>query len=47
MENLERSSSLGTVELIESKSELVQGRQVVAFTVVARIAVSKKKEVTS
>ena len=47
MENLERSSSLGTVELIESKSELVQGRQVVAFTVVARIMVSKKKEATS
>jgi type IV pilus assembly protein PilN len=47
MENLERSSWLGTVELIESKSELVQGRQVVAFTVVARIMVSKKKEATS
>jgi type IV pilus assembly protein PilN len=47
MENLERLSSFGTVELIESKSELVQGRQVVAFTIVARIAVSKKKEATS
>ena len=47
MENLERSPSFGTVELIESKSELMQGRQVVAFTVVARIAVSKKKEATS
>jgi type IV pilus assembly protein PilN len=47
MENLERSPSFGTVELIESKSELLQGRQVVAFTVVARIAVSKKKEATS
>ena len=47
MENLERSPSFGAVELIESKSELMQGRQVVAFTVVARIAVSKKKEATS
>jgi type IV pilus assembly protein PilN len=47
MENLERSPSFGTVELIESKSELMQGRQVVAFTVVARIAVAKKKEATS
>jgi Tfp pilus assembly protein PilN len=47
MENLERSSSFATVELVESKSELMQGRQVVAFTVVARIAVSKKKEATS
>jgi len=47
MENLERSSSFGSVELIESKSELLQGRQVVAFTVVARAAVSKKKEATS
>jgi type IV pilus assembly protein PilN len=47
MENLERSPSFGTVELIESKSELMQGRQVVAFTVVARIAGSKKKEATS
>jgi type IV pilus assembly protein PilN len=47
MENLERSPSFGTVELIESKTELMQGRQVVAFTVVARIAVSKKKEATS
>jgi hypothetical protein len=47
MENLERSPSFGTVELIESKSELMQCRQVVAFTVVARIAVSKKKEATS
>ena len=42
MENLERSSSFATVELVESKSELMQGRQVVAFTVVARIAVSKE-----
>jgi type IV pilus assembly protein PilN len=47
MENLERSSSFATVELVESKSELMQGRQVVAFMVVARIAVSKKKEATS
>jgi type IV pilus assembly protein PilN len=47
MENLERSPSFETVELVESKSELMQGRQVVAFTVVARIAVSKKKEATS
>ncbi len=47
MENLERSSSFGSVELVESKAELLQGRQVVAFTVVARTAVSKKKEATS
>ena len=47
MENLERSPSFGTIELIESKSELLQGRQVVAFTVVARMAVSQKKEATS
>ena len=47
MENLERSPSFETIELIESKSELMQGRQVVAFTVVARITGSKKKEATS
>ena len=47
MENLERSLSFETIELIESKSELMQGRQVVAFTVVARITGSKKKEATS
>jgi type IV pilus assembly protein PilN len=47
MENLERSSSFGNVELVESKSELLQGKQVVAFTVVAHIAVSQKKEATS
>jgi type IV pilus assembly protein PilN len=47
MENLERSLSFGNIELVESKSELMQGRQVVAFTVVARIAVSKKKAATS
>ena len=47
MENLERSPSFGNVELVESKSELLQGKQVVAFTVVAHIAVSKKKEATS
>ena len=47
MENLERSSSFGNVELVESKSELMQGRQVVAFTVVARIAVAQKKDATS
>lgn len=47
MENLERSLSFGNIELVESKSELMQGRQVVAFTVVARIAVAKKKDATS
>src|SRR5438094_7162885 len=47
MENLERSPSFGTVELIESKAELLQGRPVVAFTVVARLAVAQKKEATS
>ena len=47
MENLERSQSFGSVELVESKSELLQDRQVVAFTVVARIVVLKKKEATS
>jgi type IV pilus assembly protein PilN len=47
MENLERSPSFGNVELVESKSELLQGKQVVAFTVVAHIAGSQKKEATS
>ena len=47
MENLERSQSFGGVELIESKSELLQGKQVVAFTVVVHIAGSQKKEATS
>jgi len=47
MENLERSASFGNVELVESKSELLQGRQVVAFTVVAHVIVLKKKEATS
>jgi len=47
MENLERSYSFGSVELVESKSELLQGRQVVAFTVVAQAAGSKKKDATS
>lgn len=42
MENLERSSSFGGVELIESRSELLQGRQVVAFTVMARRMAAKK-----
>lgn len=47
MENLERSSSFGSVELVESKAELLQGRQVVAFTVVARVVTTKKREATS
>jgi type IV pilus assembly protein PilN len=47
MENLERSPSFGSVELIESKSELLQGRPVVAFTVVARMKAMPKKEATS
>lgn len=49
MENLERLPSFGSVELVESKSELVQGRSVVAFTVVARLSAAnvKKKEATS
>lgn len=47
MENLERSQSFGSVELVESKAELLQGRQVVAFTVVAHTVVAKKKEATS
>ena len=42
MENLERSSSFGNVELIESRSELLQGRQVVVFTVLARTIAAKK-----
>ena len=41
MENLERSPSFGNVELIESRSELLQGRQVVVFTVIAH-GVAKK-----
>lgn len=49
MENLERTTLFTNVELVESKSELLQGRQVVAFTVTARTnaAPSKKKEATS
>jgi type IV pilus assembly protein PilN len=47
MENLEGSPSFGNVELVESKSELLQGKQVVAFTVVVHLAASKKKEATS
>lgn len=49
MENLERSPSFSSVELVESKAELVQGRPVVAFTVIARIGApnAKKKEATS
>lgn len=50
MENLERSAAFAGVELVESKSETLQGRQVVAFTVTARLAGpagSKKKEATS
>ena len=42
MENLERSPSFENVELVESKSELLQGRQVVAFTVVVRVMAAKK-----
>ena len=42
MENLGRSPSFGNVELVESRSELVQGRQVVAFTVIARVMAAKK-----
>ena len=42
MENLERTPSFGNVELIESRSELLQGRQVVAFAVMARLMVPKK-----
>jgi len=42
MENLERAPSFGNVELVESKSELLQGRQVLAFTVVARVKAAKK-----
>jgi len=42
MENLEHSPSFGNVELVESRSELLQGRQVVAFTVTARVMASKK-----
>jgi type IV pilus assembly protein PilN len=50
MENLERSVWFEGVELVESKSEALQGRQVLAFTVTARLtgpAASKKKEATS
>ena len=42
MENLERSPSFGNVELVESKSELLQGRRVLAFTVVVRVKAAKK-----
>src|SRR5215813_13965077 len=37
MENLEGSPLFGNVELVESKSELLQGKQVVAFTIVVRV----------
>jgi Tfp pilus assembly protein PilN len=47
MENLEGSPLFGNVELVESKSELLQGKQVVAFTVVVHLVASKKKEATS
>lgn len=50
MENLERSAVFEGVELIESKSEALQGRQLVGFTVTARLSgptMSKKKEATS
>jgi len=42
MENLERAFSFRNVELVESRSELLQGRQVVAFTVIARRTAVKK-----
>jgi len=42
MENLERAPSFRNVELVESRSELLQGRQVVAFTVMVRLIASKK-----
>jgi type IV pilus assembly protein PilN len=42
MENLERAPSFRNVELIESRAELLQGRQVVAFTVMARLIAAKK-----
>jgi Tfp pilus assembly protein PilN len=47
MENLERAPSFRTVELVESKAEILQGRSIVTFTVVARLGVDKKKEETS
>ncbi len=46
MENLERAPSFRAVELVESKTELLKGRSVVAFTVVAHIG-EKKKEAAS
>ena len=42
MENLERAPSFGNVELVESKSEVLQGRPVLAFTVVVRVKAAKK-----
>jgi len=42
MENLERAPSFQNVELVESRSELLQGRQVVAFTVMVRLIAAKK-----
>lgn len=42
MENLERAPSFGNVELVESRSELLQGRQVVAFMVIAQVMALKK-----
>jgi len=42
MENLERSHSFGNVELVETKSDLLQGRQVVTFAVTVRVKAAKK-----
>jgi Tfp pilus assembly protein PilN len=48
MENLERSAWFEGVELVESKSEALQNRQILTFTVTARITrPAAKKEATS
>ena len=47
MDNLGRSPWFGNAELIESRSESLLGRQVVAFTITVPITVPKKKEATS
>ena len=47
MKNIERSSLFGTAGLIESKSETMQDRQVMSFTITVPLVVPKKEQTTS
>lgn len=47
MKNIERSSLFGTAGLIESKSETIQNRQVMSFTITVPLVVPKKEQTTS